>query len=69
MSVFVPVPYHLITVALLVLFEIRGHDASSFVGFFFPPQDCFDCLGSFVVLFYYFMKNVMFILIEIALNW
>ena len=34
-SVFVPVPHHLITVALLVLYEIRGHDASSFVFFFF----------------------------------
>lgn len=32
-SVFVPVPHHLITVALLVLREVRGHDASSFVFF------------------------------------
>lgn len=67
MSVFVPVPHHLITVALLVLREVRGHDASSFV-FFFSPQDCFGCLGCFMVLFYYFVENVMSVLIEIALN-
>ena len=68
MSVFVPVPYHLISVALLVLFEIRGHDASSFVGFFFHLKIALTVWGLFVVLFYFFMKNVMFILIEIALN-
>ena len=53
MSVFVPVPHHLITVALLVLREVRGHDASSFVFFFLSSRLLwlFGMFHGFVLLF------------------
>ena len=70
-SVFVPVSYCFDYCKFVVWFEIKVHGTSSF---FLLHQDCFGYSGSFVVPYkfknYLFssVKNVMSILIKIALN-
>ena len=65
------VPYCLDDYSFVIQPEVQNCDASSFAFLF---QDCFDYLGSFVVLYKFSIvcsssvKNALGILIGIALN-